>query len=77
VPNWPEKREGIMKCVAEHAALRDATMDLTDGFKFTGPDIWIHIRASQTEPVVRIVSEGVEEVKVKKLVKEVEAICVA
>jgi phosphomannomutase len=77
VEHWQDRFEKIMQCVIEHRYLKDATVDKTDGFKFTSPDLWLHIRASQTEPVVRIICEGTDEQKVQGLVKEVETICAA
>jgi len=36
----------------------DCAPDLTDGVRVQWPDRWLHLRASQTEPVLRIVAEG-------------------
>jgi phosphomannomutase len=33
-------------------------VDLTDGFRVDWNDGWIHMRASQTEPMIRIISES-------------------
>jgi phosphomannomutase len=33
-------------------------LDLTDGLRVDWTDGWIHLRASQTEPMVRIISES-------------------
>lgn len=37
---------------------RDSEQDLTDGVKILWPDRWIHVRGSNTEPVIRIVAEA-------------------
>lgn len=37
-----------------------ATCDFTDGIRVDWPDGWIHIRASQTEQIIRIISEDRE-----------------
>lgn len=34
------------------------TADVSDGIKVTWPDGWVHVRASQTESMVRIISEA-------------------
>ncbi len=77
VKDWLDRKEKIMKFVTEHRFLQNATVDRVDGFKFISQDIWIHIRLSQTEPIIRIISEGEDFEKVKQLVEEVEGLCVA
>jgi phosphomannomutase len=36
----------------------DAKIDSSDGFRFDFPDAWIHIRSSNTEPIVRVIAEA-------------------
>ena len=38
-----------------------ATIDVQDGLRLDWPDRWVHVRASNTEPVVRIIAESAEE----------------
>jgi phosphomannomutase len=33
-------------------------VDLADGVRVTWPDHWIHVRASNTEPILRVIVEG-------------------
>lgn len=44
---------------------------LTEGVKVVLPNSWVHIRASNTEPIIRIIAEGRERREVKKLIKKV------
>ena len=37
---------------------RTPTVDLTDGVKVAWPDGWVHVRASNTESLVRIIAEA-------------------
>jgi phosphomannomutase len=37
---------------------KDFSQDLSDGLKIDFPDQWIHLRRSNTEPVVRIYTEA-------------------
>jgi len=37
---------------------RGAKFDETDGLKIDLPQGWLHIRASNTEPIVRLLAEG-------------------
>jgi len=42
-----------------------------DGVRVDRPDGWFHIRASNTEPVVRIIAEAADEATAKQMVDEV------
>jgi phosphomannomutase len=35
-----------------------AQVDRTDGLKLIGPDAWLHVRSSNTEPVLRLAAEA-------------------
>jgi len=39
-------------------AVSDAGVNTEDGLKFSWPDRWVHIRTSNTEPIVRIYAEA-------------------
>jgi len=49
----------------------DEKMDLRDGIKIIFPDSWIHVRESNTEPIVRIIAEARTEGEAEELVKRV------
>ena len=36
----------------------DARADRTDGLRLDGADWWLHVRGSNTEPVVRVIAEA-------------------
>jgi len=36
-------------------------VDTEDGVKFTWPDRWVHVRSSNTEPIVRVYAEAPTE----------------
>jgi phosphomannomutase len=44
---------------------------ITDGIKVLLPGAWIHVRASNTEPVVRIIAEAASREKAEELIKKV------
>ena len=50
---------------------RDSELDLTDGVKILWPDRWIHVRGSNTEPVIRIVAEADSEEATLALIDDV------
>ncbi len=52
--------------------LGPGTMDDRDGLKWTGPDAWVHVRPSNTEPVVRIIAEAQDEAQVADLIQKVQ-----
>lgn len=47
---------------------RDETLDLTDGVKVTGEDRWLLVRASNTEPLLRLTAEARDESEARRLV---------
>ena len=42
-------------------AFDDANLDTTDGYRFDFDDGWLHLRASNTEPVIRIIVEAIDQ----------------
>lgn len=52
-------------------------MDFTDGIKFWPEErLWVQVRPSNTEPVVRVIVEGPDEVKIKKWVNIIKEMLV-
>ncbi len=49
----------------------DAILNAADGCRFDLPDAWIHIRPSNTEPIVRVIAEATDEVTAGKYVTAV------
>jgi phosphomannomutase len=52
-------------------AFADAKLDTTDGYRFDFDDGWLHLRASNTEPVIRIFVEAKDQRTAKKYVDTV------
>jgi len=52
----------------------DAKLDTTDGCRFDFDDGWLHLRASNTEPVMRIIVEAKDKPAVQKYVDAVAKI---
>jgi phosphomannomutase len=50
----------------------DAQMDKTDGLKLIWPDRWVHVRSSNTEPLLRFATEAKSEETMEKLYQQVE-----
>jgi phosphomannomutase len=49
----------------------DGTIDQTEGIKVIFKNAWIHVRASNTEPVIRIIAEAESQNKARKLIKRI------
>ena len=52
----------------------DATVDKVDGIKFTWDDRWVHLRRSNTEPIMRIYAEAPDREQALKLVSQIKKI---
>jgi phosphomannomutase len=52
---------------AMQALWPDATKNTVDGLRIDGTDWWVHARASNTEPVVRIIAEAPTQERAKEL----------
>ncbi len=51
---------------------RDGHINTLDGLRIDYPDFWIHVRPSNTEPVVRIIIEGSDKQTVQNLSKRIK-----
>ncbi len=48
-------------------------IDERDGLKWVGQEGWVHVRPSNTEPVVRIIAEAKDEAAAAELIEKVKA----
>ncbi len=53
-------------------ALGPGDLDRRDGLKWTGQTAWVHVRPSNTEPIVRIIAEARDAAAARDLVDEVK-----
>jgi len=49
----------------------DQNVDAQDGVRIDWPDRWVHVRPSNTEPIIRIIAEAATEDQARSLVDEV------
>ncbi len=61
--------EQILKLAVKNFA--GAKLNTTDGCRFDFDDGWLHIRPSNTEPVVRVIAEAISKEAVKKYIDAV------
>lgn len=55
-------------------AFPDAQMDRTDGLKLIWPDRWVHVRSSNTEPLLRFATEAKTEAAMEGLYRRIEGL---
>src|SRR6266853_312039 len=64
-----------------YAALRkrfpEASVDTQDGLRLAWRDRWLHVRPSNTEPIIRFVAEAPSGAGAKELVDEARRVCAA
>jgi phosphomannomutase len=60
-----ERLPAALKSLTE--AFPTATANIVDGLRLDGPDWWLHVRGSNTEPVVRVIAEAPTEARAKEL----------
>ncbi|MDE6010914.1 MAG: phosphoglucosamine mutase [Muribaculaceae bacterium] len=64
--------DAILKAAKEH--FKDEEINDIDGVKIDFADSWVHLRKSNTEPIIRIYSEASTMEKAEKLAEEVKAL---
>ena len=64
-----------------YAALRrryaDASADAQDGLRLAWGDRWLHVRPSNTEPIIRLIAEAPTRAEAERLVDEGRQLCAA
>ncbi|MGH9803238.1 MAG: phosphoglucosamine mutase, partial [Blastocatellia bacterium] len=68
VPVAPNKLFSVLNEIRTEAETAGAgEIDLSDGIKLSWPDGWLHIRASNTESMIRLIAEAESEVRAEEL----------
>lgn len=64
-------RERVDKaCAALRSAYASATATEGDGLRLDWPDRWVQVRASNTEPIIRVIAEAPDDALAKSLCRE-------
>lgn len=61
-------------CHSVTASFQDATLSTDDGVHAAWPDRWVHVRASNTEPIMRIIAEAPSRDEANELVSRVRTL---
>jgi phosphomannomutase len=56
-------------------AFRDAAVDTQDGLRLGWLDRWLHVRPSNTEPIIRLIAEAPDGAQARQLVEEGKRVC--
>jgi phosphomannomutase len=56
-------------------AFPDAAVDTQDGLRLALPDRWLHVRPSNTEPIIRLIAEAPTAPEAERLVDEGRRLC--
>jgi len=67
-----QQAQRIMKLAAERFA--GATANTSDGLRLDFADAWVHLRTSNTEPVMRIIVEAKDESAAERYIQAVSQI---
>jgi phosphomannomutase len=54
----------------------EATVNRLDGLRLDWPNRWVHVRPSNTEPIVRVIAEAPQAEEAQTLCREVGALLV-
>jgi phosphomannomutase len=63
--------------VALRRAFADAAADAHDGLRLAWRDRWLHVRPSNTEPIIRLIAEATTAALAQQLVDEGRRLCAA
>jgi len=72
LPIKPGMAEHAIKQVGKQFA--DHTIDRQDGIRVDLPESWVHVRPSNTEPILRIIAEAPDADTAQKLIDQVQQI---
>jgi len=67
-----EDAERAVEAIKRHFA--SEKIDTQDGIRIDWPDSWVHARASNTEPIMRIIAEAPDRAAAEKRIAEVQAV---
>jgi phosphomannomutase len=71
-PCPPEQATRAVAALREHFAAEK--LDVQDGIRIDWPDAWVHARASNTEPIMRIIAEAPDRVRARECVQRVRQV---
>jgi len=70
-----DKKQAAAIIEKAKAVLKNAAVNDSDGCRFDLPDGWIHIRTSNTEPIMRVIIEARNSDTAQNYIDRIESIC--
>ena len=67
----PDRVDDLMRAAARRAARRFDRVNTDDGVRVDAGDGWVHLRPSNTEPIVRLIAEAPTRQRARALIDEV------
>jgi len=72
------REQGLERVYGElRRRFADAQVDVQDGLRLTWRDRWLHVRPSNTEPIIRLIAEAPTGAAARQLVDEGRRLCAA
>ena len=56
------------------STFKNATLNQEDGLKFLCEDQWLHLRKSNTEPIIRIYAEAPKQDQAQEIIRQVNSV---
>ncbi|MBI9017843.1 MAG: phosphoglucosamine mutase [Phycisphaerae bacterium] len=71
-----EKAAQKLEMVSRHFAMAEggARVDNSDGIRIDLPDGWVHLRASNTEPIMRLIAEAKDVDTANEMIQQIQAL---
>ena len=71
-----DAKPAVEKIAGHYDGHPDATIDLQDGVRVDFPEagVWVHVRASNTEPIMRLIAEAPTDEAAESILAEVEGV---
>lgn len=76
IPSKAAARPAVEKVAGHYRGRSDAGIDLQDGVRVDFPErgVWVHVRASNTEPIMRLIAEAPTRAEAEEVLGEVERV---
>jgi phosphomannomutase len=76
IPSKAAARPAVEKIAGRYRGRSDAGIDLQDGVRVDFPEkgVWVHVRASNTEPIMRLIAEAPTRAEAEGVLAEVERV---
>ncbi|MBN1344425.1 MAG: phosphoglucosamine mutase [Phycisphaerae bacterium] len=71
-PCSQEKIAAVLEAV--RGELADQRLNESDGIRIDWPEGWVHVRGSNTEPIMRIIGEATDQAEAEELIRRVRGI---